>query len=142
MPRPSTALIVDDEPHVVVLLRAILKELGVTTIWDADGEAGALEKAAANNPGVVLLDLNLPQVDGLQVLSKLKEKHPALPVIIVSAQSTLRTFDRAKELGARAYVLKYGAKADVLRQISEALDAISGEASPSPQQAGEAPVTS
>jgi DNA-binding NarL/FixJ family response regulator len=126
MPRPANALIVDDEPHVVVLLRALLKELGVGTVWDAADGPAALALAAAHSPEVVLLDLNLPQVDGLDVLAKLKAEHPKMPVIVVSAQSTLKTFSRARELGAEAYVLKYRAKSDVRNQISEAFDRIGG----------------
>ena len=124
MPRPANALIVDDEPHVVVLLRALLKELGVSTVWDAADGAAALEQVAAHSPEVVLLDLNLPQIGGLDVLARIKAEHPKLPVIVISAQSTLKTFDRARELGAEAYVLKYRAKSEVRSQISEALDRI------------------
>lgn len=124
MPRPANALVVDDEPHVLVLLRALLKQLGITTVWEASDGAEALRQAEARRPDVVLLDLNLPQVDGLHVLEKLKADYPNLPVIVVTAQSTVKTFDRAIELGARAYVLKYGAKSEVLRQLSEAFDRI------------------
>jgi len=124
MPPPANALIVDDEPHVVVFLTALMKQLGVATVWDAADGAAALEQVAARKPAVVLLDLNLPQVDGLHVLEKLKADYPNLPVIVVTAQSTVKTFDRAIELGARAYVLKYGAKSEVLRQLSEAFDRI------------------
>jgi len=124
MPRPTSALIVDDEPHVVVLLSALVRQLGVSTVWDApDGET-AIQQAKARGPDVVLLDLNIPQVDGLHVLEKLQAEHPKMPVIVVSAQSTVRTVNRAVELGARAYVLKYGPKSEVLRQLSEAFDAI------------------
>lgn len=124
MPRPVNALIVDDEAHVVVFFRALLKELGITTVWDAPAAPAAMEQVAAHNPEVVLLDLNLPEVDGLQVLAQLKAKHPKMPVVIVTAQSTLKTLARARELGAEAYVLKYKARAEVLSQLSDAFDAI------------------
>jgi len=47
-----------------------------------------------------------------------------MPVVIVTAQSTVRTLNRARELGAQAYVLKYRAKPEVLKQLSDAFDAI------------------
>lgn len=125
MPRPFNVLIVDDEPHVLVLLRGLLKQLGVGTVWEAADGAAALEKAAACKPDVVLLDINLPPVDGLQVLEKLKAEHPATHVIIVSAQSTVKTVLRARELGAEGYVLKYAPVQEVLRMLSEAFDAVS-----------------
>jgi len=88
MPRPANALIVDDEPHVLVLLKGILKQLGIETVWEALDGTEALSKASINKPDVVLLDINLPEVNGLQVLAQLKADHPKMPVIIVSSQGT------------------------------------------------------
>ena len=129
MPRPTNALIVDDEAHVRVLIRLLLKQLGIETIWEAADGAAALEQAAAHNPHVVLLDINLPQVGGLEVLAKLKAAHPAIPVIIVSSQSTMKTVIQTRELGAEAYVLKHAPKSEVLQMLSDAFDNIA-EASP------------
>jgi DNA-binding NarL/FixJ family response regulator len=128
MARPVTALVVDDEPHVLLLLRTILKQLGIKTVWEAADGGEALSKAAANKPDVVLLDINLPQMDGLEVLTKLKAAEPGIHVIMVSAQGTLRTIKRALELGAEGYVLKYAAKSEVLQMISDAFDAIAAPA--------------
>jgi DNA-binding NarL/FixJ family response regulator len=124
MPRPSNALIVDDEAHVRVLIRILLKQLGIETVWEAADGAGALEQAAAHTPDVVLLDINLPQVGGLEVLAKLKAAHPSIPVIIVSSQSTMKTVMQTRELGAEAYVLKHAPKSEVLQMLSDAFDNI------------------
>jgi two-component system OmpR family response regulator len=128
MPRPASALIIDDEVHVRVFLTAILRQLGIRTIWDAaDGPTG-LGHAAQNMPDFVLLDLNLPEVSGFDVLQKLKALYPKLPVIVVSAQSTVRTINRVKELGADGYVVKYAAKSEVLQMLSDILDRIAEKA--------------
>jgi DNA-binding NarL/FixJ family response regulator len=124
MPRPTNALIVDDEAHVRVLIRVLLKQLGIETVWEAADGAAALELAAAHTPHVVLLDINLPQVGGLEVLAKLKAAHPKIPVIIVSSQSTMKTVIQTRELGAEAYVLKHAPKSEVLQMLSEAFDNI------------------
>jgi DNA-binding NarL/FixJ family response regulator len=124
MPRPVNALIVDDEPHVRVLIRMLLKQLGIETIWEAADGNEALERAAAHKPNVILLDINLPQIGGLEVLGKLKAAHPEIPVIIVSSQSTMKTVIQTRELGAEAYVLKHAPKAEVLQMLSEAFDNI------------------
>jgi DNA-binding NarL/FixJ family response regulator len=124
MPRPVNALIVDDEPHVRVLIRVLLKQLGIETVWEAGDGAAALEQAAAHLPNVILLDINLPQVGGLEVLSKLKAAHPQIPVIIVSSQSTMKTVIQTRELGAEAYVLKHAPKSEVLQMLSDAFDNI------------------
>jgi DNA-binding NarL/FixJ family response regulator len=128
MPRPANALIIDDEAHVRVFLTALLKQLGVKTIWDAADGSSGLSQAALHKPDVVLLDLNLPQTSGMEVLEKLKAENPNMPVIVVSAQSTMRTVTRANELGANGYVLKYAPKADVIEMISAALDKIAESA--------------
>jgi DNA-binding NarL/FixJ family response regulator len=124
MPRPTNALIVDDEAHVRVLIRILLKQLGVETVWDAPDGASALEQAATHKPDVILLDINLPQVGGLEVLAKLKAAHPSIPVIIVSSQSTMKTVLMTRELGAEAYVLKHAPKSEVLQMLSDAFDSI------------------
>jgi len=127
MPRPLNALVIDDEPHVRVLLRVLLKQLGIDTVWEAADGSAALEQAAAHKPNVVLLDINLPLVGGLEVLAKLKAAHPEIPVIVVSSQSTMKTVIQARELGAEAYVLKHAPKSEVLQMLSDAFDSIAGK---------------
>jgi two-component system chemotaxis response regulator CheY len=124
MPRPVSALIIDDEPHVRVVFRVLLKQLGIVTVWEAGDGLSALEMATTHLPQVVLLDINLPQMGGLEVLAKLKEAHPSMPVIIVSSQSTMKTVIQTRELGAEAYVLKHAPKSEVLQMISDAFDNI------------------
>jgi two-component system, chemotaxis family, chemotaxis protein CheY len=124
MPRPVNALIVDDEPHVRVLIKMLLKQLGIETVWEAGDGNVALDQAAAHKPDVILLDINLPQIGGLEVLAKLKAAHPKIPVIIVSSQSTMKTVIQTRELGAEAYVLKHAPKSEVLQMLSDAFDNI------------------
>jgi DNA-binding NarL/FixJ family response regulator len=124
MPRPVNALIIDDEPHVRVVFRVLLKQLGIETVWEAADGATALEQATAHLPEVVLLDINLPQMGGLEVLAKLKASHPSMPVIIVSSQSTMKTVIQTRELGAEAYILKHAPKSEVLQMLSDAFDNI------------------
>jgi two-component system response regulator EvgA len=139
MPRPTNALIVDDEAHVRVLIRVLLKQLGIETVWEAPDGASALEKAAAHKPDVVLLDINLPQVGGLEVLAKLKAAHPKIPVIIVSSQSTMKTVIQTRELGAEAYVLKHAPKSEVLQMLSDAFDNIAATSEGPAPAVGEKP---
>jgi DNA-binding NarL/FixJ family response regulator len=135
MPRPVNALIIDDEPHVRVLIRMLLKQLGVETVWEAGDGASGLDLAHAHSPNVILLDINLPQVGGLEVLAKLKAALPKIPVVIVSSQSTMKTVMQTRELGAIAYVLKHAPKTEVLQMLSEAFDQIAEEG----EEGGEPP---
>jgi DNA-binding NarL/FixJ family response regulator len=142
MPRPANALIIDDEAHVRVLLTAILKQLGVRTIWEAGDGPSGIERAAQQKPDFVLLDLNLPEMSGIEVLEKLKAASPATPVIVVSAQSTVRTVNRVKELGAHGYVVKYSPKAELTQMISDLLDGISVRSPEKPPEEDAKPTVS
>lgn len=139
MPRPVTALIVDDEPHVHVYLRILLKQLGIQTVWDAAEGYAAIEMAAEHKPDVVLLDINLPQLGGLEVLAKLKEAHPTMHVVVVSVESKPETLVQAHELGADGYVLKHLPRAKVLQKLSELFDAIAEGSDPSAAHDGDTP---
>jgi DNA-binding NarL/FixJ family response regulator len=122
--RPATALIVDDEPHVHVYLKILLKQLGVGTVWDAAEGHTALELAAEHKPDVVLLDINLPNIGGLELLAKLKAANPSLHVIVISVESKPETLVQAHDLGADAYVLKHLPRGKVLQMLSDTFDAI------------------
>jgi DNA-binding NarL/FixJ family response regulator len=135
MPRPTNALIVDDEPHVHVYLKILLRQLGINTVWDAAEGHTALELAAAHKPDVVLLDMNLPQISGLELLAKLKAANPQIHVIIVSVESKPETLVQAHDLGADAYVLKHLPRAKILQMLSETFDAIA-EATGGPAAGG------
>jgi CheY-like chemotaxis protein len=132
MSRPTNALIVDDEAHVQVFLRLLLKELGVETTWSATDGAQALAMAAQHHPELVLLDVNLPVMNGLEVLQKLGVAHPGMPVIMVSSQSAMKTVLDCVKLGAVAYVLKHSPKAEALKMLREALDSL--EAAPADEE--------
>ena len=73
MARPTSALIVEDEPHVRVFVRLLLKEVGITTPWEAADGTQALAMVAEHQPELVMLDINLPMMNGLEVLKLLHE---------------------------------------------------------------------
>ena len=142
MSRPKTALIVDDEPHVHVYLRILLKQLGVETVWVAFEGFTALELAAAHKPEVVLLDMNLPKMSGMEVLKKLKEQNPATHVVIVSVESKPETLVQAHDLGADAYVLKHLSRTKLLQMLSDVFDGIAEGKGAGPAPGGASPAAS
>lgn len=124
MPRPKNALIVDDEPHVRAFLRLLLKEAGVEKTWEAGDGGQALEKINEHDPELVLLDMNMPVMTGLEVLAQIQEVRPELPVIVVSSENAIKTVQEAVRLGAVAYILKHSAKSEVIKTMRAAFDAI------------------
>ncbi len=98
-------LIVDDEESIRSSLERLLSYEKFKTFTAADG-AAALELAASERIDVVLLDIKMPGMDGLEVLGKLKELRPDLPVIIISGHGTISTAVDATKLGAFDFLEK------------------------------------
>jgi two-component system chemotaxis response regulator CheY len=121
---PTSALIVDDEPHVRVYLRLLLVELGVRTFWEAGDGRTALTAVAEHSPELVVLDLNLPLLGGLDVLRQLTETRPEIPVIVVSSQTAASTVVECQRQGAVGYVLKHSPRNVALAALREALDGL------------------
>jgi len=97
-------LIVDDEPGVRESLRMVLKsDYDATAVGSA---AEALEALNAALPDVVLLDVVMPGVDGMQLLEELRGRHAGLPIIMLTATKTLKTAVHAMKLGAFHYITK------------------------------------
>ncbi len=86
MERAQTILVVEDARDIRHILTLVFEDAGYRVVEAADGEA-ALQAASANSLALVTLDLSLPDIDGLEVLSRLRSdpKTRALPVIIISA---------------------------------------------------------
>jgi two-component system chemotaxis response regulator CheY len=129
MPQPRRALVVDDEAHVRVFLKLLLRELGIEVCGEAGDGARALELINELQPELVLLDLNMPQLGGLEVLRQIQEERPDLPVIVVSSQSAMKTVQEVAQLGAIGYVLKHASKNEALRALREALATLENEPS-------------
>src|SRR5688500_5686039 len=100
MARPSTALIVDDEQHARTYARLLLKELGVTTFWEAGDGLQAIALFEQHRPEIVLLDVNLRMMTGLQVLQQMMQSRPEVPVIVLSSENAMTTVNEALRLGA------------------------------------------
>jgi two-component system, OmpR family, response regulator len=98
-------LVVEDETRIAEFLARGLTADGMTVEWARTGP-DAVQRALGNAYDLVLLDLVLPQVNGLAVLERVQESKPDLPVIVVSARGDVTTKLRAFELGARDYVEK------------------------------------
>ncbi|MCL4294870.1 MAG: SpoIIE family protein phosphatase [Anaerolineae bacterium] len=105
-PRPKI-LIVDDEPFNVDYLEQELEDFDYDTVSAANGRE-ALAQVAAEKPDVVLLDIMMPELDGFQVLERLKADLETrdLPVIVISAMNDLKSVVRGIELGAEDYLPK------------------------------------
>ncbi|NPA15533.1 MAG: sigma-54-dependent Fis family transcriptional regulator [Deferribacteres bacterium] len=98
-------LVVDDEPEILSTLKDILEDEGYRFVGYLKGE-DALEAIDRVLPDLVVLDIWLPGIDGIQVLDQIKRKHPHLPVLIISGHGTIETAVKAVKLGAYDFIEK------------------------------------
>ncbi len=98
-------LVIEDEPRILEFLRLGLEAEGFAVDAADDGAAG-LRLALAEPYELVVLDLQLPRLDGLRLLAELRRARPDLPVLILSARSDLPTKLRSFDLGANDYLSK------------------------------------
>jgi UDP-3-O-[3-hydroxymyristoyl] N-acetylglucosamine deacetylase len=98
-------LIVDDEEDIRRSLSGVLTDEGFTVVSAADGE-GALELIKNREFGLVLLDIWMPGMDGIETLKRIKEFKPELPVIMISGHATIATAMSATKLGAADFIEK------------------------------------
>jgi DNA-binding response OmpR family regulator len=117
-------LFIEDESALQRTFEEALKDEGFEMISALDGETG-LKMAKEKLPDLILLDLILPRMDGMEVLKKLKEseKTKEIPVIVLTHLEDLGKVEKAMELGAKAYLIKgeYSLK-EVIEKIKKALE--------------------
>lgn len=104
-PTASRLLIIDDEPLIRHALADYLTECGYETVTAADGAEG-LARARAERFHAVLVDLRMPEVDGLEVIATLQDEQPEVPVTVVSGTGVLNDAIEAMRRGAQDYVTK------------------------------------
>jgi two-component system, OmpR family, response regulator len=118
-PMPRTILIVDDDPHIRQLLAFAIGKSGLTTVEAEDGEA-ALAAVATHNPDLVVLDINMPRMDGLEVCRRIRAQGD-LPILFLSSRDD--EIDRVLgiELGADDYVVKPFSPREVAARVAAIL---------------------
>jgi two-component system catabolic regulation response regulator CreB len=133
-------LIVEDEPGIADTLRYALTTDGFEPHWFATGEQ-ALAEAERLAPALVLLDIGLPDINGLEVFKRLRERHATLPVVFLTARSD--EIDRVVglELGADDYVAKPFSPRELVARVRTILRRAQRPAQPQAQQPAALPAS-
>ncbi len=116
-----TILVVDDEESILETLTGILEDEGYEVISASSGE-GALNKFSETVPDVVLLDVWMPDMDGIETLKKIREKNSNASIIMISGHSNIDTAVHAIKLGAYDFLEKPLSLEKVLILIRRALE--------------------
>lgn len=128
----GTILLVDDEAHIRKFVGLILKQLGAPRLLEASNGAEAVATFSTEKPDLVLLDVNMPIMDGLETLKKLKELDPDCIVIMLTSLANRQTIDEALSLGATNYLRKDTPKEEIAKALAETIDACFEPEEPSP----------
>ena len=114
-------LVVDDQPNVRALAQNILSAEGYSVLCAKDG-AEAIEVVRVEFPDLVLMDIHMPGVDGIEALKTLVKTHPSIPVIMMSAYEEIRPAVEVMKLGARNYLRVPFDGEELLVQVKRALE--------------------
>jgi CheY-like chemotaxis protein len=117
---PNTILVVDDSPMDRLLTSTLLQNLGGWTVRTASNGVEALEALKETEPDLVLTDLQMPEMDGLQLVEAVKLHHPRVPIILMTGHGSEEIAIKALKSGAASYV----PKKTLARDLGETLDQV------------------
>ncbi len=124
-------LIVDDAMTDRVRVSGIASHWLDCTILEADNGKSAMEQIAAHLPDLVLTDLHMPEMDGLELVAAVKEEYPHIPVILMTSQGNEEVAAQALQSGAASYVPKLRLAEDLVSTLSQVHSAARSEQSQS-----------
>lgn len=117
---PFSILVIDDEPAFGDALRLVLESNGYEVVLVENGRDGIIQ-SFNRRFSIVIIDLFLPDMSGLEVINPIREEQPETSIILISSQSTPQAFAEARSLGAVATLSKPFLPADILGLIAQTL---------------------
>ncbi|ODV42661.1 two-component system response regulator [Cupriavidus sp. UYMMa02A] len=118
----ATILIVDDHPALRVVLKLHLSQiLGVAHVLEADNGQAAVEIVRQYAPDVVILDLDIPRINGLDVIPRLRAIQPNVRILVISGQDQSTFAPRARQAGANGFVSKTRELPEIVRCVESVL---------------------
>ena len=121
--KKSNILIVDDEPANILLLSKILQSNGYTNVMTTDAPRDTVVLQNENNYALVLLDINMPEINGYEVLEQLRglDNFPGTKVVATSGDVSSKDINKALEAGFNDYITKPMKMNDILNVVEKVL---------------------
>lgn len=114
----TTVLIVDDHPAWRLVLRQYLSQLmGVVQILEAGNGQDAIQMVRQARPGLIVLDLELPKINGLEAIARIKAIHPDARILVITAHDTAVFAPRVQAAGAHGHISKTQEMPEILRGV-------------------------
>lgn len=117
----GSILLVDDEPHIRKFVGLIAKQLGEPTLFEAGNGEEALDVYQRETPDLVLLDISMPIMDGLETLKRLHTLDPDANVIMLTSLANRQSIDDAVTHGAINYLRKDMPREEIKQNLEETL---------------------
>jgi DNA-binding NarL/FixJ family response regulator len=114
---PTTVLIVDDHPSFRATARLLLETEGYSVVGEAADGRSAIAQARELRPDLVVLDVNLPDLDGFQVARELTGDNGAPAVVLVSSRDEAEYGPQVGHCGARGFIPKADLSGDAIREL-------------------------
>lgn len=114
-------LIADDESITRYLLRTLLRQNDIDVVGEATNGVDALELCTKLLPDVLILDINMPKMNGFEALKGIRSAHPDVAVIMISSDATLRNVEEARTYGINNFIVKPFTAAHVIDAIALSL---------------------
>lgn len=111
-----TILVVDDNKEVLEFLRLLLSKHGLSVIGASSGDQ-CLKIVKSQPVGLIILDVMMPAMDGLEVCQELKKRTPSIPIILLTARDDMTTRAAAMDLGVSEFVVKPVNNRDLLNRV-------------------------
>jgi YesN/AraC family two-component response regulator len=124
MPFNGKILLADDEAHIRKFISLLLRQIGSPTIIEASNGVQAMTLYASERPDLVLLDVNMPELDGLQTLAGLRAFDPDCAVIMLTSLTTRQIIQQAADLGAVHYIRKDTPKDEILATLRQLIESM------------------
>lgn len=117
-------LLADDEAHIRKFVGLLLRKLGAPIVIEARHGQDAVDAYARENPDLVLLDVSMPGLDGLQALAKIRSADPDATVIMLTSLTNRQTVEECLRLGAVGYLRKDLPHPELLAEIQRIIGAV------------------
>lgn len=122
MPFDGKILLIDDEPHIRKFIGLLLRQLGKPNVIEASNGQEGVEKYQQEKPDLVLLDVNMPILDGIGTLKAIRDHDPEAIVIMLTSLATRQMIEQAAELGASNYIRKDATRDEILAALTQTIE--------------------
>jgi len=124
MSTPQSAIIVDDEQHIRLFVKMILKEMGIENTREAKNGKEALELYGQEKADIILMDVNMAGMGGVETLDQFKQQYPEAAIIMLTSTATREVVEECIEHGARNYIRKDTPKEEIIKILTDTFETL------------------